>query len=270
MAYYPFNPNQMTVDVSGRLGSLTIPNTPPVADCTTASAGPGGSWASNCVSATQTGARLTSSNSAAQFLQLPSILVPANFSVCLWYEPTPSGSTIQWETVFVLTQSSTQGGSNNLDINRDNTNNYLEVHTTKDTSGQGTAASCSDSASNSFAANQWTHVCATLSMSALTVYQNGVSDVITSALTGTPSSITNTWNSIFGCTAYPCFQGKIDEVRLYSKQLSATETLAIYNFRCDTYTTVLPSCCTAPMPNGQCSTTCTTICCPTVPSATNV
>ena len=99
---------------------------------------------------------------------------------------------------------------------------------------------------------------------------NSGSDVITSTLTGTPSSITNTLNAIFGCTGYPCFQGKIDEVRLYSKQLSATETLAIYNFRCDTYTTVLPSCCTAPMPNGQCSTTCTTICCPTVPSATNV
>ena len=93
------------------------------------------------------------------------------FSVCLWNEPTPSGSINTWETVFVLTQSSSQGGN---DIKRYGTNNYLEVHTTQETTEtrKGTAAACSDPASNLFAANLWTHVCATVSTSALTVYQN--------------------------------------------------------------------------------------------------
>ena len=49
MAYYPFNPNQMTVDMSGNLGSLTVPKSSPLSACSTPATGPGGSWASNCV-----------------------------------------------------------------------------------------------------------------------------------------------------------------------------------------------------------------------------
>ena len=39
LAYYPFNPGQMLMDISGRLGSLTTPQAAPIADCKTADAG---------------------------------------------------------------------------------------------------------------------------------------------------------------------------------------------------------------------------------------
>ena len=173
MAYYPFNPNQMTIDVSGNLGVLTIPVVSPTADCGTAALGPGGNWASNCVSAMQANSAISSASASAQYLGIPNIVLPLNYSICLWYEPTPysSSSPNSYEYLFGISQSSSMnyailvqriGTSNGMGCLIDNTYASWTVNWQPGLY---------------FSPNTWYHICFTFSGTAYNFFVNGVSAV---------------------------------------------------------------------------------------------
>jgi hypothetical protein len=98
------------------------------------------------------------------------------------------------------------------------------------------------------ALNTWTHYAFTYDGSQLKFYING-SVVSPSATTGTlPSSIFNDINTqvVIGAsgnsvtnTSY--ISGKIDDVRIYDRVLSASEVTSIYNYATSTVTTQTPS-----------------------------
>jgi hypothetical protein len=76
------------------------------------------------------------------------------------------------------------------------------------------------------AANTWSHLVWSFDGFTLTLYRNGVA-VATSSATGTPSLTTGTLQ-IGGSKYGEYFKGLIDEVRVYSRALSATEIQTIY------------------------------------------
>ena len=257
MAYYPFNPNQMTADVSGNLGALTIPKSSPVADCTTAATGPGGSWASNCVSAMQTNAALLDSSASAQYFQIPSVILPASYSICLWYQPTPYSTPNAYEAIFDFHQST---NSYLIYLNRAGTSSNNALVT-----GNVWAQWFINWGGAYFSSNTWYHTCLTFSGTSYNIYFNGASVASGAQTSAQDSTQIRNANTLFtqlgGGT---CFQGKIDEVRLYNKQLSASEVTAIYNFRGDTYTPVLPISCSSSCSAGtygHCTPTGTAACC---------
>ena len=240
MAYYPFNPNQLTVDVSGNLGSLTVPRSSPVADCTTAGLGPGGNWTSNCASAMQANSNLDSTSPSAQYFSIPNIVLPASYSVCLWYEPTPYSSPNYYEYLFGLAHSSSMIYG-------------LLVERVATTSGIGCVT---DNAVYPewtvnwqpglyFSARTWYHACFAFSGIDYNFFING--ELVASGALGAAQSTTQVrdFNSLFGCIQGPCFQGKMDEVRVYNKSLSVNEVSALYSFRGDSYTTTFPLSCAA-------------------------
>ena len=256
MAYYPFNPSQMLTDVSGHLGSLTTPMSSPVADCTVSSAGPGGAWASNCASAMQSNSLLTSANGLAQYFSIPNLVLPTSYSVCFWYEPTPyAGSPNAYEYILDISQS---------------LNYALLMQRIATSDGIGYLA---DNSYGSFtlnwqpglyfSANTWYHTCATFSGLAYAIYYNGAS-VVSGSLTALQDTtqVRNT-NAIFGCLGGTCFQGKVDEFRIYNKQLSASEVAALYSFRGDSFTPVLPFQCTGTGCSGtiHCTPAGASVCC---------
>ena len=241
MAYYPFNTNQMTVDVSGRLGALTIPQTSPVADCTSAAAGPGGAWASSCAAATQLGGSLAATNAAAQYFQLPNVVLPASYSLCLWYQPTPA-IVVNNEYVFMMAQTNL---NTMFTMQRSSATGVgLGVANIYPGNANGAWTLSWPGSSLYFSSNTWYHACFTFSGTAYAFYMNGAltwSGTLSAAQdTTTPRNMARLL-----CGDVPCFQGKLDEVRLYNKALTAAEVTALYTFRGDTYTGVLSLPCAA-------------------------
>lgn len=240
MAYYPFNPGQMLLDVSGKLGSLSAPKALPLADCTSDAAGPGGAWTSNCVSAMQANsAAISSSSASAQYLVLPNLILPPSYSVCLWYQPTPysSSSPNSYEFVFGISQTS---GAYGLFAQRISTSNGIGVIVDLGTYG---IWLLNWQPGLYFAASTWYHACYTFAGTAFKLYVNGVSVASGTMTSAQDTTVIRDASSIFGCLSGPCFQGKIDEFRLYNTQLSASEVSTVYAFRGDAYTAVLPQPC---------------------------
>ena len=273
VAYYPFNPGQMPVDVSGQLGALTIPQSAPLADCTTAASGPGGAWASSCVSATQNNANLFSSSTLAQYLQMPGFVLPNAFSFCLWYQPTPASSVNAYEAPFEFKVSV----SGNLNLFMMQRSTSLSGFTVFADNGVFSPPLINWTPGTLyFAASTWYHICFTFAGPAYIVYVNGNSLVSATMTAALDSTQIRAASFLFGCGYTPCFQGKLDEVRLYNKTLSVSEVSALYAFRGDTYTAVMPlpcaaGSCTAPQ-QLQCTTLGAPVCCAPgtywVPSAT--
>lgn len=259
-AYYPFNPSQMLVDVSGNLGALTVPKSSPVADCSASSDGPGGAWASNCVSAMQNNAATSFTTAAAQYFTMPSFVPSSGFSVCMWYRPTPYqvASPVSYEGVFGVSKDTSAVYM--LSLSRSGTAN--EFSFTMDNNVWG--AWLFNYAASYFTANTWYHTCTIInSDDTYNLYFNGASVRSGSLTSRWDRSQTRAANQIF--SAYgDCFQGKIDEFRLYNKGLSAAEVTAIYAFRGDTYTPVMsltcsPSCLANTY--GRCTPSGTAVCC---------
>ena len=42
---------------------------------------------------------MSSANEAAQFFKIPNIVLPANYSICLWYKPTPYSTPNGYENL---------------------------------------------------------------------------------------------------------------------------------------------------------------------------
>ena len=93
LAYYPFNPDNMTRDISGKTGSLTniggvtsnVPGSPPVSWSL-----PSGAYAANL---SQPGG-LTDGNSLMQYMTMPAITIPTNFTICFWFNPQSSQTSM--------------------------------------------------------------------------------------------------------------------------------------------------------------------------------
>lgn len=83
-----------------------------------------------------------------------------------------------------------------------------------------------------FSTNQWHHVVATYNGSAIKVYVNGVEDGSTAVSGSIYSSTADLFigriDPAYAANRY--FEGKIDEVRIYDKALTAAEVKQLYNF----------------------------------------
>ena len=258
MAYYPFNPNQTLVDVSGRLGNLTAPMASPVADCTTAASGPGGSWASNCVSVMQANSALLATSPSAQFIRLPSFVFPVNFSLCFWYQATPYTTPIYYEFFMILQASS---GQPTMFMQRVGTSTGIAF---LDANIAGQYLLNWQPPNLYMAGNTWYHMCATFAGPSYNIYINGASQLSgtqTSAMDSVQVRDQNTFFCNLGGGS--CFQGKMDELRLYNKSLSSAEVTALYNFRGDSNTAVLPLQCTMTGCSGtvRCTSAGVAVCC---------
>ena len=225
MAYYPFNPGNLLGDISGKLGSLTAPQSLPATDCTTASLGPGGNWASNCVYANQGNVASGPSVSTAQYFNMPSVTFPAAYSFCLWYMPVPSGtgSPFTYEFLFGFTQPTYLANWFYMQRNAQTSNIVLGVYSLAGSALLNWGGAYMQS-------NTWYHMCIAFSGVSYNLYYNGAS--VSSGSLAAAQDITSarTVNALFGGGGGG-MQGKMDEVRIFNKQLSAAEVAAVYGFR---------------------------------------
>jgi hypothetical protein len=75
--------------------------------------------------------------------------------------------------------------------------------------------------------NKWVNIAGTFNGTTTTLYVNGTYVNSTNVL-GTPNSGSNT-NLIGQANGFPKFNGKVDEVMILNRALSAEEILSIYN-----------------------------------------
>ena len=114
-------------------------------------------------------------------------------------------------------RSNNKATSISLQIMHDAGNNYIEVHAPQD----------------SIAVNQWYHVCFTYDgssqASGVKLYINGVSQTTTIVMNTLSASIANYFGAGIGMRngSLQPYQGKIDDVRIYNRALSATEVAAL-------------------------------------------
>ncbi len=81
------------------------------------------------------------------------------------------------------------------------------------------------------AAGSWQHVCVTLAGTTGILYVNGVEVAKNAAMTLSPSSLGNTTQDWLGRSQYavdPYLNGKVDQFRIYSRALSASEVLQLF------------------------------------------
>ena len=250
IAYYPFNPNDFTSDITGKTGSVTNTGgiTSDLMNWTTAWSGQG-AYAANF---SQPGG--TAHNTNNQYLSIPSMTIPQYFSICLWYYPLTiqkytnlldffdsfrhiwgaqrSASPTQW--LYFRLDGSIVG---NL-IYYESFGNY-----------------------NSWNLGQWNHLCLIVSP---TMYYEVINSVVLSSISTTsinpinffPGMTTSgaylgysTSSNLADATPNYNFMGYLDEVRIFNTAITLDEVAALYNFRGDTYTAVMPLMC----PSGGCT-----------------
>jgi hypothetical protein len=155
-------------------------------------------------------------SASSQYATLPTGIVSAlgDFTVSAWVKPTTLDS---WARVFDF-------GSG--------TNTYMYL-TTK--SGDllkprfaikiGDGAEQQINAGSALPTGVWTHVAVTLSGTTGTLYINGVADGTNSTITSTPSAMGATTQNYLGKSQWndPYLNGALDDFRVYSRALSASE-----------------------------------------------
>jgi len=77
----------------------------------------------------------------------------------------------------------------------------------------------------------WTHVAVTVSGNLGVLYVNGVEVGRNEAITITPMSLGGTWQNWIGRSQYsdPYLNGRVDDFRIYSNALAASDVLALFN-----------------------------------------
>ena len=224
LAYYPFHPNAFLVDASNVTGSL-IPTGSPAFT-------PGSlTDLRNGVSFAQPGGLLaTSANTLRQFFTIPSIRIGPSFSICAWYNPdSTSGSFPR------IIELSNGRPSDNIGIRRNLANNDLaiEVWNGGTTLIPGNAVVYT----GLFQLGVWQHVCLTVAGTTARVYYNGAQNAVTITLSA-QKTVTTYTGAFIGHNPYDndLYRGLIDEVRIYSRAISAAEVTSIFNFRGETFT----------------------------------
>jgi hypothetical protein len=238
MGYYPFNPENLTADISEKIGPLGNNQ-----NINTVTVG----WSTPWSSVEGASAAYFSEPVATQKLTLPEITFPSAFTVCFWYYPLAG---LRWTTLvdFNYVIWIYQRGAPEVNFfvqnkvyspNQDGMVYSLVFHT----------------ADTTFRLNQWSHMCLIVSQTMYNHVYNGQARGFADPLTFDQKyryrSKTSSQNC-FGCThkraddvelqnvANNNFRGYMDDIRIYSTALTIEEAAAVYNFRGDTYTTVMP------------------------------
>jgi hypothetical protein len=210
LAYYPFQPNAFLADASGVTGSLV--NTGSVASVPSSMTG------------LQNAAYFTQA-SGQQYFTLPQITIGQAFSVCAWYKPDLNNG--EHPRIMELSSGVLTG---NIQIRRDATQNNLAIEIWNG----GTFLQAGGIAiyTGLFQLGAWQHVCLTVSGTTGKVYYNGALQAATISLTAQKTTTTYT-KTYLGNTPWnnDLYSGLLDEVRIYSRAVSASEVTSIFNFR---------------------------------------
>ena len=226
IAYYPFRSTNPLEDVSGNLGPLIASSTAP-----TISAGP---WpASSAAQFTQSGStcQRTSGASSGQYYTLPSLSFPsATLTVCLWYLPSnkfSSGRTRLFE--FSTAPSSIVGEIAFYEAGAEGAPDDLAAYL----QGQSSTSFSETIGPSMWNTSKWTHLCAAINDSHLTVYVDNNPTIFT--LSAPVALVTRAVNQIarsnYGGDCF--FTGSIAELRIFNRSLSAFEVSVLYSWRGD-------------------------------------
>ena len=223
-AYYPFNPNGFLTDVTGITGSLTPSGSSPISQ----TSGPFGD--------TSYSAWL---NGDGQFFSIPSLTLPDSMSICSWfYVSASSGKLFQriWE--FGI-------GSANEIVYAMLYFDSLSFGVFKGTDGYGYELA-GGAQGNSY----WRHTCLTVSGTNAVASLNGASYSFT--VTGGRNYNTVLTGNFIGKSnwGWDYWGGAVDDFRVYTKALTASEIAALYAFRGDTYSPMIMLACPNPCAPG--------------------
>jgi len=255
MVYYPFNPNNFLADVSGVTGPATLyGSVTPVTGASLTGALSGWSWGSqNVASFTLPGGVATDGTAWQAYLAIPRFTVSPTVTVCTWYYPTRSGSG---EAPFQFGNGPSSSITGEITI----------WHDASSTASYWVEDQSLGGISGGWALNAWKHGCLALSGTSFVAYLNQA-NVGTKTMSPAYPGATFPYGSAYlGKSVYAndAFQGYIDEFRIFSRTLSATEVSLLYNFRGDTYTSVFPVACNPSCSAGtygHCTPTGTPLCC---------
>jgi arabinoxylan arabinofuranohydrolase len=169
---------------------------------------------------TFSGGQLTLASASQQYVGLPAAIVGtlSNFTIEAWVR---LNSTANWNRIFDFGNNTTtymfltpQNGSTS------------RVRYAITTSGGGGEQQINGT--SALSAGVWYHVAVTLNGSTGILYVNGIAVGTNSAMTLRPSGLDNTGNNYMGKSQYadPYLNGLIDEFRIYTVALSASEIAA--------------------------------------------
>lgn len=171
--------------------------------------------------------------SQAVYTQFPSTAFPETFTVSMWIKPDPQGTGLVG-----LMSNAFNSPSDGFRIffNNVGTENKRIIVETSNASSQSDGGS---SATGVIVDDQWNHVVLAVDRpnGQLTIYHDGA-DVTTNSTIRNDFNLNRAW--AFGCfrnAGNTCFEGLMDEVRIYNKLLTQAEVLQLYEA---TKTTIVP------------------------------
>ena len=243
IAYYSFNPSDMLADSAGVTGRLI--NIGAVTYAADSSSAPLTGWSDgrqNVAYLAQPGG-MEDGNSQMQFLAMPAITMPSSLSICLWYFLTDSACG--QPSVIDIGNGRYM---NNIMITRNGLgmDGTVTVVTSATLGIIQTGAIQQAYTRANWYINTWNHICATISDTTLTTYVNGGIGYPVAMPSVYPGAYYAPGNSRIGRSwmiGYNLFRGYIDEIRIYKRVIKLSEAQAIYNFRGDTNTPVMPMAC---------------------------
>lgn len=258
MAYYTFDAASMTADSAPvPLGALTASATAPTVG--------NGPWAgASAANFSQIGSSGYSSDFAAgQSFMIPNISINyTNFTACMWIAPTSNaGNGGSPGRVLDMTWSYALG---RFAIFKANTGELYFGYPAS------ACSSCMRNDNFAYASSSWLHVCAVLQDSAILRWCGNANCnpgyVPSSWTTPIVTNAANPYNylargSVTDATS-TLWAGLMDEVRLYPRALSQAEVTAIYSYRGNMTTAVMPVLCPAGTFSGASNATACTSCQP--------
>ena len=226
LAYYPFHPNAFLTDASGVTGSLVPTGSP-------ASIAGSMTDLQNVAYLAQAGG-LGNTNAGRQFFTIPQISLGPSCSICLWYNPDSSSASLS--RIITLVNSATNAGMISIRREEATSNVAIEIYNAASLTTANTGVWPGRVLPGLFLSGIWHHLCLTLSGTAAKVYYQGVLfDTITLSAQKERTTYTSSFLGQNQWTNGDLYRGQLDEVRIYSRAISASEVTSIYNFRGDTY-----------------------------------
>jgi hypothetical protein len=255
LAYYPFNSGNMLADITGKTGVLMAASTAISASASAPTVlvdGPwAGSYAANFVQGTLPNG---------QYFRVPAINLPTAYTACAWHM-IATGTTKSYQRVW---EFGTGRVLNNEFAGIDSSSSNFLYQPYDNSGAVRGSITISNAAANT---NTWYHLCIGNSGTTVRVYLNGVS-ATTSGTLSSSRTVTALTSNFIGATNWPndkSWNGGIDEVRVFNRLLSGAEMAAVYNFRGDGSTSLLPLSCSPSCSGtgvvGRCTLTGAGVCC---------
>lgn len=154
---------------------------------------------------------------SSQFIQFPTAHSPTAGTISLWFKL--SGS-----------QPASPGGWYILSIPQSSDNSRIYINT--NATGNSVSARLGDGTTigtSAINANSWYNVAVTWSGTTAKLYLNGSDVTTTSTFNGLTSAGTSMYVGCLNAAGTECINGSVDDVRIYSKPLSATDVSSIYS-----------------------------------------